>query len=93
MNSMVVGSNIIATRPNAVIAAQVEVLDKIILPNAEIAADGTVTVLSYIIDGGACEVMNVAKTNLIDVIDGGFNSVRNYGGDSKARPILDGGLN
>ena len=34
--------------------------------------------------------MNDSKTNLIDILDGGFNSVRNQGGDSKLRPIIDG---
>jgi hypothetical protein len=44
----------------------------------------------YIIDAGENTVMNDNKTNFIDVIDGGFNSVRNFGGDSKLRPIIDG---
>ena len=39
---------------------------------------------------GLNTVMNDAKTNLIDIIDGGFNSVRNFGGESKLRPIIDG---
>jgi hypothetical protein len=34
--------------------------------------------------------MNEGKTNLIDILDGSFNSVRNYGGDSKLRPIISG---
>jgi hypothetical protein len=34
--------------------------------------------------------MNYGKTNLIDIVDGGLNSVRDFGGDSKARPIIDG---
>lgn len=44
----------------------------------------------YIIDGGENDVMNYNKTNLIDILDGGLNSVRDFGGDSKARPIIDG---
>jgi hypothetical protein len=44
----------------------------------------------YIIDGGENDVMNYNKTNLIDIVDGGINSVRDFGGDSKARPIIDG---
>jgi hypothetical protein len=44
----------------------------------------------YITDGGENEVMNYAKTNLIDIVDGGINSVRDFGGDSKSRPIIDG---
>ena len=35
--------------------------------------------------------MKINKTNLIDIIDGTEDSVRNYGGDSKSRPIIDGG--
>ena len=34
--------------------------------------------------------MDEGKTNLIDIIDGGLDSVRNYGGDSKLRPIIRG---
>ena len=30
------------------------------------------------------------KTNLIDVVDAGNESVRPFGGDSKLRPIIDG---
>jgi len=45
----------------------------------------------YLIDGGLDEVMKINKTNLIDKMDGTFNNVRNYEGDSKARPIIDGG--
>jgi|688.fasta_scaffold11342_14 hypothetical protein len=44
----------------------------------------------YIIDAGENDVMNYGKTNPIDIIDGGINSVRDFGGDSKARPIIDG---
>jgi hypothetical protein len=33
-------------------------------------------------------VINLDKTNFIDIIDGGENSVRNLGGDSKTRPII-----
>jgi hypothetical protein len=45
----------------------------------------------YLTDGGLDEVMRINKTNLIDKLDGTFNNVRNYEGDSKARPIIDGG--
>jgi hypothetical protein len=34
--------------------------------------------------------MNAGKTNFIDIIDGTFESVRNFGGDSKLRPIISG---
>ena len=43
-----------------------------------------------IIDGGKNEVFNVLKTNPIEIIDGTFDSVRNPGGDSYARIIIDG---
>ena len=92
-NSLVVGTNITATRPETIYTKYIEVLDSIYLPNAVISANGEITVTNYIIDGGLNEVMNIAKTNLIDILDGSFNSVRNFGGDSKARPIIDGGIN
>ena len=41
-----------------------------------------------IIDGGEDEVFDFDKTNLIDVVDGTVDSVRNPGGDSKARLII-----
>jgi hypothetical protein len=44
-----------------------------------------------IIDGGLNEVFNYAKTNPIEVVDGTFDSVRNPGGSSYSRPIIDGG--
>lgn len=45
-----------------------------------------------IIDGGEDEVMEVTKTNFIDVVDGTFDAVRNTGGDSKARPMIDANI-
>ena len=53
--------------------------------------DGLVFNTFYLTDGGEDEVMKINKTNLIDIIDGTEDSVRNYGGDSKSRPIIDGG--
>jgi hypothetical protein len=53
--------------------------------------DGFVYNAVYLIDGGENQVMQINKTNLIDKLDGTFNNVRNYEGDSKARPIIDGG--
>lgn len=44
-----------------------------------------------IIDGGLNEVFNFNKTNPIEIIDGTIDSVRNAGGSSYARPIIDGG--
>jgi hypothetical protein len=53
--------------------------------------DGLVYNTFYLTDGGENDVMKINKTNLIDIIDGTEDSVRNYGGDSKSRPIIDGG--
>jgi hypothetical protein len=55
-----------------------------------INSDGFSWYYPVIIDAGYETVMNVGKTNLIDFINGGYESVRNYGGDSKLRPIVDG---
>jgi hypothetical protein len=44
-----------------------------------------------IIDGGEDEVFDFLKTNPIEVIDGTIDSVRNPGGDSYTRIIIDGG--
>ena len=61
------------------------------LGGIKITQDGNITNNGInIIDGGLNEVFNFDKTNFIDVIDGGIDAVRNYGGDSKARPIIDG---
>jgi hypothetical protein len=43
-------------------------------------------------DGGEDVVFPIDKTNLIDVIDGGQDVVRGYGGVSKQRIVIDGGL-
>lgn len=46
-----------------------------------------------VIDGGEDEVLNIFKTNLIDVIDSGEDVVRPLGGGSKERPVIDGTKN
>jgi hypothetical protein len=46
----------------------------------------------YLIDGGEDEVLFVMKENLIDVVDGTENAIRNFGGDSKERPVIDGNI-
>jgi hypothetical protein len=46
----------------------------------------------YIIEGGEDEVLYVMKENLIDVVDGTEDAIRNFGGDSKERPIIDGNI-
>lgn len=78
-NAMAVGDNI-----NVMTSNSLTVGDLLI------TTDGLQWATPYIIDAGLNDVMNDAKTNFIDIIDGGFNSVRNFGGDSKLRPIIDG---
>lgn len=46
----------------------------------------------YIIEGGEDEVFEVMKKNLIDVVDGTVDAIRNFGGDSKERPVIDGNI-
>ena len=81
-NRIVIGDNITSNKDNS-----------ITIGNLEISEDGFKNLIPPIIDGGVDEVMRINKTNLIDIIDGGFNSVRNYDGDSKDRPIIDGNVN
>ena len=78
-NSIVVGDGITNAPPNSIVVGD-------LLLNTE----GIRWLNPYIIDAMKDAVMNVSKTNYIDVVDGGFQSVRNFGGDSKARPIIDG---
>jgi len=81
-NQLVIGDGITPTECNS-----------ITIGSLVITEDGFKQTTPTIIDGGLDEVMRVNKTNLIDIIDGGFNSVRNEGGDSKSRPIIDGNVN
>jgi hypothetical protein len=61
--------------------------------NVRITPDGFIIPTKYkIIDGGVNEVMRVDKVNLIDIVDGTVDAVRNYGGASKLRPIIDGNI-
>ena len=78
-NVLVVGDNISPSKPNSIVVGDLL-----------ITTDGISYNTPYIIDGGLNTVMNVAKTNLIDIIDASLNSVREFGGDSKLRPIIDG---
>lgn len=78
-NVLVIGDGITPTQPNSLIVGDLL-----------ITSDGLQWNTVYIIDAGLDTVMNDAKTNFIDIIDGGFNSVRNFGGESKLRPIIDG---
>jgi hypothetical protein len=59
--------------------------------NYALTPEGLKYDFDYIIDGGENVILPINKTNYIDLIDGGFNDVRSFGGDSKERPIIDGG--
>jgi len=81
-NTIVVGDGIKATESGT-----------IYLGDIKVSQDGTITSSGLnTIDGGADTVFPFDKTNLIDVIDGGKDSIRNFGGDSKARPRIDGNI-
>lgn len=78
-NSQVFGNNIIADEA-----------DTMYLGANKIGSDGILRHSGeYIIDGGLDEVFNVNKTNPIEVIDGTIDSVRNIGGDSWSRFVID----
>lgn len=78
-NVLIIGDNITPTKPNS-----------LIIGNLLINEDGIGSNVPVIIDSGLNTVMFDGKTNYIDLVDGSINSVRNFGGDSKARPIIDG---
>ena len=79
-NTLVVGSGIVAKEDNS-----------ITLKNAIIKSDGTIHRTGvHIIDGGLDVVFPFNKTNPIEIVDGTIDSVRNIGGDSWSRPIIDG---
>ena len=80
-NTMVIGDNYQATGSNQL------VVNNVLINGEDLSLQWSGI---YIIDAGVNEVMNYGKTNLIDILDGGLNSVRDFGGDSKARPIIDG---
>lgn len=76
-NTLIIGDNITATE------------EGIYIGNIAINGDGDILdTRPYIIDGGVDEVIRINRTNLIEKLDGGLNSVRNTGGDSKLRPII-----
>ena len=94
-NSMIIGSN--NSIPEGVTNAVVigdgissPTSNSLIVGDIKISSDGIGYYYVYKIDGGFETVMDEGKTNLIDIIDGGLDSVRNYGGDSKLRPIIRG---
>lgn len=78
-NSLIIGDNITNAPSNSIVVGDIL-----------IDTDGMRYLNPYKIDAGYETVMNVSKTNLIDIIDAGEDSVRPYGGDSKLRPIIDG---
>jgi len=80
-NQIVIGDGITPTECNS-----------ITIGSLVITEDGFRQTIPSIINGGLDEVMRINKTNLIDIIDGGFDSVRELGGDSKSRPIIDGSV-
>lgn len=54
-----------------------------------INGDGVKSAVPYTIDAGLDTVINPFKTNYIDIIDGTLDSLKNPGGDSKTRPLID----
>lgn len=78
-NAMVIGNGITATEDNT-----------FYFNGIKINESGNILHTNYIIDAGIDEVFNFNKVNPIEIIDGGLNSVRNPGGASYARPIIDG---
>ena len=78
-NAVVIGDGISSPTSNSLIVGDIK-----------ISSDGIGYYYVYKIDGGYETVMDVSKTNLIDIINGTYESVRNYGGDSKLRPIISG---
>jgi len=80
-NAIVIGDNQQASQSNSLI------VNGVVLNGDSLSLQWS---QPYITDAGENDVMNYGKTNLIDIVDGGLNSVRNFGGDSKSRPIIDG---
>lgn len=81
-NSIVIGDGISATESGT-----------LYLGNIKLNQDGNLIPSGInIIDGVADDVFPFDKTNIIDIVDGSYDDVRNPGGDSKARPIIDGDI-
>jgi hypothetical protein len=80
-----------------VIGNNIEVTDKeptLYLGNVKINEDGLIfNSKEYIIDAGADVSWNIEKQNLIDIIDGTIDSVRNSGGDNKTRLFISNNPN
>ena len=81
-NTIVVGDGISVKESNSIYLGNVKISDK-----------GIITPIgNVIIDGGQDEIFNFNKRNPVEVIDGTIDSVRNPGGVSYARPIIDGNI-
>lgn len=97
--AFVLGNNntmIPGVKDSVIIGDNIRAIDHgtIYLGDVKIDQTGNITTSrNLIIDGGEDIVFPVNKTNLIDIVDGSIESVRNRGGDSKARPIIDGSGN
>lgn len=78
-NSIIVGDGITNAPSNSIVVGDLL-----------IDTDGLRWLNPYIVDGMEDKVMDTGKTNLIDLLDAGEDSVRPFGGDSKQRPIIDG---
>ena len=80
-----------------VIGNNIEVTDKqptLYLGNVKINEDGLIfNSKEYITDAGADVSWNIEKQNLIDIIDGTIDSVRNSGGDNKTRLFISNNPN
>ena len=75
-----------------VVGDNITVVDKdptIYIGNIKINEDGEIfNTKEYIIDSGEDIAWNYDKQNLIDIIDGTIDSVRNSGGDNKTRLFI-----
>lgn len=81
-NTIIIGDGITATESNTIYFGDVKITQ-----DGVISSNDT----TNLIDAGEDTVFPYEKINFIDVVDGGEDSVRNYNGDSKDRPIIDGG--
>lgn len=82
-NAIIIGDNITANKGTGIYIGNVFIDENGEINNLENTPS--------VIIGGVNEVMRITKTNDIDLLIGGIDSVRNLGGDSKKRPIILGG--
>ena len=81
-NSIIIGDNISGNENNTLYLGNFKINQ-----NGNILASGL-----NIIDGGEDVVFYPMKTNPIEIVDGTKDDVRNPGGSSYARPVIDGNL-